>query len=638
MSDNTIKEFLIELGFEIDQNTEKKFNQSIKGAVVQANLLADAIEGTMRVVAQGVEQMARNFSSLEFASQRTKSSVQSLKDFAYGFSQIGGSAEGAQAMVEKFAANLRSNVGNVSWLKSFGVPTQGMESVDQMIALIRKLYQQYPEGNNYGVGEGIAEKFGIDKESYYQLTHNLGALTEFRKQSKQTAKDLGLNSDEAAKKWKEFLQDFQQTSLVFKTVVEKVFTELEPRIQKSLEEFNAWLKENEPTIRADIEAIADAVDEAATNFGKLATAIHPVITAVDELIEKITGQKGLTFAIEVGFGAWTLSKIKNFLGLFGIGGSTGFWSTIGVYAASAGGVWSLFDPGQGLKNAPRSKWGVDDVIRSILGTDSTETHAIKLRKRGADTNAAQGNSGSGSPLASSGPGGGSYAEVGNFVSRGPENVDARLRAIIAEAARRSGFQIEAFSGYRPGDRRFHGRGMAMDVRIIDPKTGKPLPNYQDAASFATYEKLAQYVRQVQMEKYPELKDKLRWGGYLSGGPGKYGAMDLMHFDEGGGTVGMGGGSWLTGLTPAQRKIWPSAMSKGMAEGGWLKNADANLKSMSGTPPLGLGGSTTTNITVSPTTTVTVNGATDPHATANAIGNRLDSVNANVLRDTKGAVR
>ena len=163
------------------------------------------------------------------------------------------------------------------------------------------------------------------------------------------------------------------------------------------------------------------------------------------------------------------------------------------------------------------------------------------------------------------PGGGSFSTVGNFVARGANNVDARLVDILRTAAERSGMRAEAYSGYRPGDPRFHGKGLATDVRLFDEK-GNLLPNYQNSASFRSYEEFAQNARMVQMEKYPELANQFRWGGYFSGPKGKYDAADLMHFDLGGGSgLGMAGGSWENGLTTAQRRLFPGAESRGIGD-------------------------------------------------------------------------
>lgn len=161
---------------------------------------------------------------------------------------------------------------------------------------------------------------------------------------------------------------------------------------------------------------------------------------------------------------------------------------------------------------------------------------------------------------------GQFSEVGNFTANGADKVNPALIDILKEAAARTGMQVEAYSGYRPGDPRFHGKGEATDIRIIGPD-GNPLPNYQTPESFKTYEQLAQAARQVQQEKYPELGNQFRWGGYFGGGKGKYGAMDLMHFDLGGGDgLGMAGGSWDKGINPDQAALYgmkaepPTAMA------------------------------------------------------------------------------
>lgn len=145
-----------------------------------------------------------------------------------------------------------------------------------------------------------------------------------------------------------------------------------------------------------------------------------------------------------------------------------------------------------------------------------------------------------------------------------QGVDPRLTNILNEAAKSlpEGYRSEVISGFRPGDSRFHGQGLATDIAIYD-KSGQKLGNYQDPSTFRTYEKFAQAAREAQMKMHPELAKDFRWGGYFGGPRGKYGAMDTMHFDLGGSRVGMGGGSWAKGLTDEQRRLFPGAESRGM---------------------------------------------------------------------------
>ncbi|MFK4060312.1 phage tail length tape measure family protein [Brucella anthropi] len=232
-------------------------------------------------------------------------------------------------------------------------------------------------------------------------------------------------------------------------------------------------------------------------------------------------------------------------------------------AGGPGGLVSKLFGGDGKVDA-------DGIIRSALGSKpvgAMSVNAATVMINGAGgvganvsrlLSGSNDNAGNG---AASLPGGGNpLSFIGNYKS----GVDPRLTDILNTAAQNfPGFRVDAISGFRPGDPRFHGKGLATDVRLTDLLNGKMLGNYQDASPFRTYEQFAQVARQVQMQKYPELADQFRWGGYFSGGKGKYGALDTMHFDLAGGKTGMGGGSWANGLTPQQMALWPGVTSKGM---------------------------------------------------------------------------
>jgi hypothetical protein len=135
-----------------------------------------------------------------------------------------------------------------------------------------------------------------------------------------------------------------------------------------------------------------------------------------------------------------------------------------------------------------------------------------------------------------------------------DGVDPALLSLIQGVKYGGPYQSRITSGYRQGDPRQHGKGNALDVELYDPKTGAALNNYQDASTFQAYQDYANAVYQQALQSDPALAQKLRWGGYFSGGKGKYGALDLMHFDTAG-DIGMAGGSWQGGLTPEQASIW-----------------------------------------------------------------------------------
>lgn len=175
-----------------------------------------------------------------------------------------------------------------------------------------------------------------------------------------------------------------------------------------------------------------------------------------------------------------------------------------------------------------------------------------------------------------------------FVGNYKPGVDPRLTDILQQAATQfPGFKVDAISGFRPGDPRFHGQRLATDVQLTDLASGRMLGNYQDPSSFRQYERFAQTARQIQMDKYPELNDQFRWGGYFGGGKGKYGALDTMHFDLAG--KGMAGGNWESGLTSAQASLWPGIESQGLRAADALKTvATSSATATQGLGVLGTG--------------------------------------------------
>lgn len=159
---------------------------------------------------------------------------------------------------------------------------------------------------------------------------------------------------------------------------------------------------------------------------------------------------------------------------------------------------------------------------------------------------------------------------GKFVI-GPDvnykRVDARLVKIAELSASylEEGYLLLMHSGYRNSNSGFHPKGKAIDCRII-LDDGRQLENYQEPDNFRLYEVWAQHCKKLQVLKYPELNKALRWGGYFGGSIGpnaKYGAMDLMHLDLGGTSVGMAAGSFSGGLNSFYKKSWRVNNSKGM---------------------------------------------------------------------------
>lgn len=162
------------------------------------------------------------------------------------------------------------------------------------------------------------------------------------------------------------------------------------------------------------------------------------------------------------------------------------------------------------------------------------------------------------------PGGGTWKAP---ASANMEKVDPRLVEIMQTAAYQSGMHVEVTphggDNPRSSGTQNHPTGRALDIQLYDAN-GKALGNYQDPQTFGQYEKFAQLARKYQQDKYPDLSDAFRWGGYFGG---KY-AKDQMHFDLSGGlSPGTPVQSWGGSGAPIGQDVAGNQVQQGTGPGG-----------------------------------------------------------------------
>lgn len=124
MAAETIKEFLIALGYKVDRATEKKFEDSITAATLKANLLADALVGMAKKLAESLQHAAGDLSDLYYASIRAGTSATNLKALQLAAQDFGVSAQEAGGYLEHLREILLTNPGKEGLINSLGVATR----------------------------------------------------------------------------------------------------------------------------------------------------------------------------------------------------------------------------------------------------------------------------------------------------------------------------------------------------------------------------------------------------------------------------------------------------------------------------------------------------------------------------------
>ena len=234
-----LKEFLIALGFQVDQQSYAKFEQGIATATRQVVAFGAATVAATTLVVAGVAKMADSFESLYYASQRTKASVANIQAFAFAVSQIGGSAEGARGAIESLARTLRlrPGTGSIVGLDPNGDATKNLTTFIERIKGLPPYLQAA-----YGEAHGISE------DMVFALVNNLDALRKFQAEYSSMQVKIGVDAKTAAESGKNFMQQFRLAGAAVDILGQKIGVMFLERIGKGVDNFRKILLDNSERI------------------------------------------------------------------------------------------------------------------------------------------------------------------------------------------------------------------------------------------------------------------------------------------------------------------------------------------------------------------------------------------------------
>lgn len=272
MDSNILREYLVLLGFKVDDQSGKKAEKSVEKFDAQVKTLTKGVIGVGTAVTTMVNLFAFQMEKLYYASKKSDTTVSNLQAMDYGFRQIGGSAGGMTQAIANMASAMRSNPGLQGLLNSLGVATAGRDKADVMADLVTQL-KKMP----IFVAEKYANLFGIDKDTLYTLMQGLDAYKQLADQRKQMAADAGLDmekSSEAATAYAQSLRELWERMGLVKDVAA---TEMLPAFTKVVATLNDLLS---VTTQVDdsMTSLASDVGDAASTAIRGAAAIWSAFT------------------------------------------------------------------------------------------------------------------------------------------------------------------------------------------------------------------------------------------------------------------------------------------------------------------------------------------------------------------------
>lgn len=222
--ESTLKEFLVKLGFKVDEPGIKKFSSSVEGVTKIALTTGKAVLG----VGIAAQAMVVNFSNamekMYYASRRTGAAVENIQALEFGSRKVGIAAGVAQAALEQMTASARTNPGLRGLMdQMLGKSTAGMDQATVMIDLVQKL-SDLPHHQ----GAQFAGMFGIDEKTFLMMKQGMPELLAAEKERLAMNKNLGLDMQEAARAGMEYANSLRDITERVSTLSAKISVELLP--------------------------------------------------------------------------------------------------------------------------------------------------------------------------------------------------------------------------------------------------------------------------------------------------------------------------------------------------------------------------------------------------------------------------
>jgi uncharacterized protein YukE len=271
--DTTLREFVIGLGFSLDQAGEQKFVNMIQGATLRANLLATALEDMAKTVATKVGEVASSFEQLYYQSQRTLTSPQGILAFKFAFEQLGSTVGEAAAALETFGYRLRTQPGFENRVKGLGIATRDANNhLRDSSEILTQIVKTVAQRHSPALSNVFREFLGGVSDQGWQTLNNPDFWNQYNKAlTSEKGAGLGANTAEAAVK---FEKAWREAWMRVGNLAEGGETKLLSALTGPMEKFNKWLDDHSTELNTAIGRIADSLDGLAISWtGDLAQLV-----------------------------------------------------------------------------------------------------------------------------------------------------------------------------------------------------------------------------------------------------------------------------------------------------------------------------------------------------------------------------
>lgn len=279
MNTETIKDFLVSLGFSVDDAGAKKFGSVLAGTTANVIKMGLAVEGAALSVVAFTAKIASGLDNLYWASQRTGATVQGIQSIGYAVSQVGGSVDAARSSLESLSRFIRNNPGAEGFLNRLGVQTRDASgNMRDMAAIFTGVGQKLSSMPYYRANQ-YAQMLGIDENTLMAMRRGVG---QFSAQYSEMVKAIGFNADQAALSSNRFMTSLKSLGEMAGMARDKIGSNLADGLAGQIDNLRKKIIENFPKIEVTITKVIKGILWLGEIVGRVAFRI---VDGVGDIIE-----------------------------------------------------------------------------------------------------------------------------------------------------------------------------------------------------------------------------------------------------------------------------------------------------------------------------------------------------------------
>jgi hypothetical protein len=281
-----IKEFLISLGFKIDEAGMKKFNNTLLGSAKGAMAVGGGLLGAAIAVEKFVESVADGMEKLFYISQRTGASITNIKAMEGAFQSAGFAAGKSTEFIESLAENIRSNPGMAAFVEQqFGLDS-AMDKAQLFMGIMHQLADMAKRsaGDRAVAGQMAQMVFGMNDKDFQTAIASLDKIDKIENDRIDLIRRSGVNMEDLSKQSVEFNNNLRKMGAELGTIGTQFADVLMPAVNKALHGIEWFLDKT-------IDAVASITTMTSEDFANTLAATSDVTQENPELAESLTRPK-----------------------------------------------------------------------------------------------------------------------------------------------------------------------------------------------------------------------------------------------------------------------------------------------------------------------------------------------------------